>query len=359
VVKAYSHVSARRHGFSLLELLVVFAIAGIAVGVIVPTVSRLRSRSRGISCEANLQRIAQGVLSYCADNNGWMPYGQYYQHSDPVTWEDAGTDGKFICWISLINSYLGGTGDIVVDPVDVGQGLSAAFQCPEAELVAPHPVSYVMNFAVAITPRYELLVGEPPNAQSRPARQSMMLSFGTALVWDTAVRSTWQNDLGHVTGADLDTERFWFGALTPQFRYYLAADPLAQFGSLWGNERPVLLNVSQYKFYNIDPTPQPAPPWPYQGNLRFRHGGTVCNAAFADGSVRQFTATVRPDLTVSQHDAIRKHFMIEWAPGAVPNPAYPSWGPPKNALPIPRRGLTNESAPHDPNQFDNGEHAPR
>ena len=45
----------------------------------------------------------------------------------------------------------------------------------------------------------------------------------------------------------------------------------------------------------------------------------------ADGSVRQFTCKMNPDMSVDQkkHDAIRRYFMIKWPAGIPRNPEFP------------------------------------
>src|SRR5688572_30565391 len=83
--------------------------------------------------------------------------------------------------------------------------------------------------------------------------------------------------------------------------------------------RPSLTGTTGRCRRNIDPT-TPDPGFPYQGNLRYRHvDQTKCRVAFADGSVRQFTAVLRPDLTLQSHDALRRHFMTEWPPNTPRN----------------------------------------
>jgi prepilin-type processing-associated H-X9-DG protein len=185
-----------------------------------------------------------------------------------------------------------------------------------------------MNFIVAVSPRYEIQVGGmPPRAQTKPPSVHLMLNQlppGTALMWDTPIRPDPFIPEGYLVGADIDDQRFWLGAITPQYRYYSPHDPFGNIPpNLFGNNKPVTLNVSNYVYRNIDPPPNT--PFPYQGNLRFRHDDQArCNALFSDGSVRQLTAVVRPDLTVQSHDAIRRYYMIHWPPGVTPNPSLPS-----------------------------------
>ncbi len=308
----------RRSAFTVIELIVVAVIVAVAAVVTLKIVTAVGRTARGVGCTSNLQQVLQALTAYTTDHNGCMPYGWYYTHSDPVTWDEVpGGDGSYISWFSVLNPYLG-TEPSVPAP---------AFKCPEAQAQFEHRYSYVMNWIVAISPYYELLIGNPPNAQLRPPHVDMMLPEGTALVWDTAVQPDWNVEDGFFTGADIDGQRFWEGAGIPQYRYFNRADP---FGHLpppapYGNNKPVVVNVGSNAWRNIDPPANTN--FPFQGNLRFRHGSrNTCNVAFSDGTVRQFTATIRPDLTLQTHNALRRYFMIKWPDGVTPDPNYP-YGP--------------------------------
>jgi hypothetical protein len=124
----------------------------------------------------------------------------------------------------------------------------------------------------------------------------------------------------------LDGQQFWVGAQTPQFRYFSSNDPLGQLPPVThGNNHPVRLNVGS-NIHRNQYIPSTGPPFPYQGNLLFCHdSNTVCNVGFSDGSVRQFTAVVQPDLTVQSHDAFRRYFMIDYPEGVIPDPSLPSF----------------------------------
>ena len=186
-------------------------------------------------------------------------------------------------------------------------------------------VSYVINMIVGVHPINELQIGTHPRAQFKPPRQNLMLK-DTVLFWDTGIRPNWENNIGHAGGADIDDERFWRGAATPQYRYFTTKDIFAIFPpGVFGQNRPVSLNVGSNIYQNKDPGTTAQERWPYQGNLRFRHNkNTACNVALADGSVRQFTAKLHPDkLRVLSHDALRRYFMIKWPPGVPPNPSIP------------------------------------
>ncbi len=81
--------NVRRLAFTLIELIVVAAIVAIVAVVTLKTVSAVGRTARGVGCTSNLQQILQALTAYTTDHNGCMPYGFYYTHSDPVTWNDA------------------------------------------------------------------------------------------------------------------------------------------------------------------------------------------------------------------------------------------------------------------------------
>jgi prepilin-type N-terminal cleavage/methylation domain-containing protein len=327
------HRTRRRiRAFTLVELLVVIGIIAVLIGVLLPVLAGVSARGRDIKCQANLRSIMQALYGYAAENKGSYPYGFYYNRSDPTTWEEApeNVDGQYHSWAGQVGKYMNKATDGLDDNFTVGVPLRNIFPpaltCPEALQARPHVVSYVMNMIVGVCPIYEVRIGgSPPQAQFRPPKQNQLLK-DTAVVWDTGIPPEFSENSGFLVGADIDGERFWHGAHTPQYRYYSIKDIFGQIppGAL-GQNKPVSLNVGSYIFYNREPGPIATDRWPYQGQLRFRHNkSTVCNAGIADGSVRQFTVKLEQDrLRVKSHDALRRYFMIKWPPGVPPNPSRP------------------------------------
>jgi prepilin-type N-terminal cleavage/methylation domain-containing protein/prepilin-type processing-associated H-X9-DG protein len=323
-------VHCRNRAFTLVELLVVIGIIAALIGILLPVLSGVQARGRDIKCQSNIRQICQAIIGYATESKGVMPYGFYWNRSNPVTWANEDPENRFVSWASLVGKYMVRRG---ADGDNEEQNFPPVLQCPEALQARPHVVGYVMNFIVGVTPLYELQVGSPPSAQLVPPKQTLMTKE-TALIWDTAVRPNWENNVGHLTGADIDGERFWQGADIPQYRYYRVHDPFSRLPpGTFGNNKPVQLDVGQYVYKNIDPgtSDNDADRFPYQGNLRFRHGkGTQCNVGFADGSVRQFTAKFKSDKTLQDnsplnrsHDALRRYFMIKWPPGVPAKPGTP------------------------------------
>ncbi|CAN5459262.1 hypothetical protein BH09PLA1_BH09PLA1_08620 [soil metagenome] len=68
--------SAHR-GFTVIELLLVIAIIAILIGILVPTIEKVRHRGYIDACASNLRQIGQGLAMYCNDNHGNYPRTTY------------------------------------------------------------------------------------------------------------------------------------------------------------------------------------------------------------------------------------------------------------------------------------------
>jgi len=63
----------RRHGFTLVELLVVLSIIALLIALLLPALGGAAAAARDVVCQQNLRQNATGILTYTQDNNYRLP----------------------------------------------------------------------------------------------------------------------------------------------------------------------------------------------------------------------------------------------------------------------------------------------
>jgi prepilin-type N-terminal cleavage/methylation domain-containing protein len=76
----------KRAAFSLIELLVVIGIITILIGLLLPTMARVRKHANRVTCQANLRSIGQLLLIYANTYDAWVyPVGPGDPHDSAAS----------------------------------------------------------------------------------------------------------------------------------------------------------------------------------------------------------------------------------------------------------------------------------
>src|SRR5437667_8103327 len=81
-------------GFTLIEVLVVIGIIALLLGILLPTMERVRHRAYIANCASNLRQIGQFMSAYSNDHHGQLPRTVYAPGAAPAV--QYGTGGAAI-----------------------------------------------------------------------------------------------------------------------------------------------------------------------------------------------------------------------------------------------------------------------
>lgn len=134
---------APQQGFTLIELLVVIAIIAILAGMLLPALSKAKTKAHGISCLSNNKQLVTGWTLYAGDFNDACANN----FTIPGT-QEAITSKKFNNWVNNVMTWSAGTD---IDSVSVTNvewvkngvlgpytaGTVGIYKCPADHFVSP------------------------------------------------------------------------------------------------------------------------------------------------------------------------------------------------------------------------------
>jgi prepilin-type N-terminal cleavage/methylation domain-containing protein/prepilin-type processing-associated H-X9-DG protein len=182
--------NAKRHGFTLVELLVVIGIIAVLVSILLPALNRARESAKAVTCASNLKQIGAAMAMYTNDNNDYTPRFRYDSQ--------ANAPGPYYEWSQAIQNYLA-TRIIGVNNFNAGgveETKQNVFMCPSAKAnrgrfvnwtvnpISYMPDSYTMyhNYWSVATKDYHIKAGSIKFRSRQIAVAETWL--GTASGWD-------------------------------------------------------------------------------------------------------------------------------------------------------------------------------
>lgn len=195
--------SLKRRGFTLIELLVVIAIIALLMSILMPALTKVKMKARGVVCMANMRQQSLLFTLYTNDNDGRYPkrggfYTQWVKYAGEETRDamDPYVDEPKITICPALATYKMDAGDIFKDPTASWVNTYGGWSTEENVPYIVIGYSWLFNF---VSPKSgataNFVNGERPwpNRQDEAASSNAIVSH--VLVYRPG--NTFHEDWGH------------------------------------------------------------------------------------------------------------------------------------------------------------------
>jgi len=161
----------RRHGFTLVELLVVIGIIALLISVLMPALNAAREAARGVEAQSNQKQIANALLMYANSNGGLLPKASTQAGWQPQ-YEVLTTNATVYLELSNLLGYP------MTDGTNVEAAIAPVFRSPlgispdEASVVWAPKLVRVTRFNIRAFPGYDQDPKEFPARKLSTIRKS-------------------------------------------------------------------------------------------------------------------------------------------------------------------------------------------
>lgn len=145
-LKSTSQIHERISGFTLIELLVVIAIIAILAGMLLPALSKAKTKAQGISCMSNTKQLMLAVTLYATDFNDEFPmvtHGGEAQSGAVINENSASSFRPWVTgWLTWDTSPHNTNELFLIDPryavlANYSAKTKQVYKCPADKLVSP------------------------------------------------------------------------------------------------------------------------------------------------------------------------------------------------------------------------------